>query len=131
MKTNLLNVALIAGFMAVGATVMAQDSTETKTNEMMSNDMMTKDAMSTDQQKVPKMMKKMDTNSDGMISMDEAKAAKNQKLSENFSEADTSQDGMIDTSEFMAFHKNMKNMKKDGMKDEKMDDMQQTDSTDY
>ncbi len=117
MKTTILSTLIIGGFMALGTTAMAQQSTMTKS----------KDMTSMDQQKVPRMMKKMDANSDKMVSKDEAKAAKNQMLYKNFDMADTSQDGMIDTSEFMAYQKNMKKMK--GMKDEKMKGMkEETDS---
>ena len=121
MKTKFLNMILVGAFMALGTTMMAQDSTMTKTND---NTM-----MSMDQQKPPRMMKMMDKNGDGMISMDEAKAAKNQKLYDSFKTADSSQDGMIDTKEFMAYQKTMK---MDPMKkDEKMKMKSKKDSTDF
>lgn len=51
--------------------------------------------------KTQEQFNKLDTNHDGYISQDEAKAQPD--LSENYSQADTNKNGQIDESEFSAF----------------------------
>lgn len=55
-------------------------------------------------QKRAQHLKKMDTNQDGQISLDEAEAANAERLLENFSEIDTDGDGNITREEMRAFH---------------------------
>lgn len=49
-------------------------------------------------------LKKMDTNQDGQISLDEAEAANAERLLENFAEIDADSDGNITRDEMRAFH---------------------------
>ena len=96
MKTKTLIALCIVATLAIGSQVRAQDSTKVNTQT---------DSQSQMKQKTPRMMQTMDSDKNGMISREEAKAAKNQKLFENFDEADASGDGMIDATEFMASSK--------------------------
>lgn len=115
MKTKIFSALIIAGFMGLSTAVMAQDDMKAMQND-------------SNQKINPKMMmKKMDKNSDSMISMDEANAAEDKMLSSNFDKADTSKDGMIDMTELKAYHKSMKK----GMKGEKSKMKKDIDSIDY
>lgn len=58
-------------------------------------------------------LKKMDTNKDGQISLDEAEAANAERLLEHFSEIDTDSDGNITREEMKAFHKAKRAEKRD------------------
>lgn len=96
MKTKISGAIFTAVAMAMGTTMMAQDTTKTK---------MQTDTLSQMRQEVPQMMEAMDGDGDGMVSMEEAKAGNDQMLYKGFEAADTSGDGMIDTEEFMAYQK--------------------------
>ena len=48
-------------------------------------------------------LKKMDTNQDGQISLDEAEAANAERLIENFAEIDTDSDGNVTREEMKAY----------------------------
>ncbi len=59
------------------------------------------------------MFKKLDTNQDQKLSMDEVKAAKHPMIEKAFTQIDTNQDGFLTTDELKAHHEKMRGSMKD------------------
>ena len=64
------------------------------------------------QDRIKEQMKRLDTDKDGRISLEEANKAENGKLKKNFSEIDTNADKYIDEAEMKAFRQRKMQEKK-------------------